>query len=152
MYDDLGYTRGPFCSPRTHRELVLPYHKRLFSFFKEHKLPIILHTCGDFRLHLPAIVEAGADCIQTLEAKTGMNVLDLAREYKTKLCFMGNLDVRAFESGDRDVIKSEVLTKLDGMKAMRAPYIFMSDHSISPKVKLADYEYALDLFRHNCRY
>ena len=81
-----------------------------------------------------------------------MNVLDLAQRYKTKLCFMGNLDVRAFESGDRGRIREECLTKLNGMKALRAPYIFMSDHSISTGVKLADYEYALELYRANCRY
>jgi uroporphyrinogen decarboxylase len=152
IYDDLGYTRGPFCSPKTHRELVFPYHRRLFSFFHEHHLPVILHTCGDFRLHLPALVEAGADCIQTLEAKTGMNVLDLASQYKDKLCFMGNIDVRALESGDRKVIEAEVLTKLNGMKALRAPYIFMSDHSVSPKVRRADYEYALELYHAHSSY
>lgn len=152
VYEDLGYTRGPFASPQCHREMVLPYHKKLFSLFKDHRLPIILHTCGDFRLHLPAILEAGADCIQAMEAKTGMNVVEMAREYKSKLCFMGNLDIRALESGDRAKIRGEWLGKLNGMKELRAPYIFMSDHSIPPSVKVADYEYALELYRDNCRY
>lgn len=152
IFEDLGYTRGPFASAELHREMILPYHKKLFGIFKDRKLPIILHTCGDFRIHLPAIIEAGVDCVQALEAKTGMNVVDLAREYKDKLCFMGNLDIRAFESGDRQKIREEVLPKLNGMKALRAPYIFMSDHSIPPSVKLADYEYVLQLYRENCRY
>jgi len=152
IYEDLGYVRGPFASPACHREMVLPHHKRLFRFFKDHGLPIVVHTCGDFRPHLDSLVEAGTDCVQTLEAKTGMNVLDLAKQYKTSLCFMGNLDVRVFESGDRRKIREECLTKLNGMKALRAPYIFMSDHSISTGVKLADYEYALELYRANCRY
>jgi uroporphyrinogen decarboxylase len=152
VYEDLGYTAASFISPACHREMILPYHKKLFSFFKDHGLPIILHTCGDFRPHLPAIVESGVDCIQAMEAKTGMNVVELAKEYKTKLCFMGNLDIRAFESGDRGKIREECMGKLNGMKAIRAPYIFMSDHSIPPSVKLADYEYALELYRANCRY
>ena len=152
IFEDLGYTRGPFASPQLHREMVLPYHKKLFALFKDHHLPIILHTCGDFRVHLPAIVESGVDCIQALEAKTGMNVLDLASQWKDKLCFMGNLDIRAFETGDRAKIKDECLTKLNGMKELRAPYIFMSDHSIPPSVKLTDYEYALNLYRDHCRY
>lgn len=152
VYDDLGYTQAPFASPDCHREMVLPYHKQLVGLFKDHGLPVILHTCGDFRPHLPAIVEAGFDCIQALEAKTGMNVVDLAGEWKDKLCFMGNLDVRAFESGDRDRIREECLGKLKGMVEQRAPYVFMSDHSIPPTVSVADYEYALGLFRENCRY
>lgn len=152
IYEDLGYTQAAFVSPSCHCALVLPHHQRLFRFFKDHGLPIIFHTCGDFRPHLPAIVAAGADCIQALEAKTGMDVVALAKEWKDRLCFMGNLDVRAFESGDRRRIASEVVGKIEGMKALRAPYIVMSDHSIPPSVHLDDYRYALDLMRRNCHY
>jgi uroporphyrinogen decarboxylase len=152
IYEDLGYTRGPFCSPRMHRQLILPHHRRLFGLFKDHRLPLIVHTCGDFRPHLPALAEAGADCIQALEAMTGMDVLDLARDWKDRLCFMGNLDIRPFESGDRTRIRDEVTRKLEGMKRLRAPWIFMSDHSIPPTVRREDYEYALDLYRAGCRY
>ena len=132
--------------------MALPYHKQVVNFLKDHDLPVFLHTCGDFRPHLPAIIEAGFDGIQAMEAKTGMNVLELAEQHKDKLCFIGNLDIRTFESGDRDRIREECLGKLNGMKKMRAPYIFMSDHSIPPTVKLADYEYALGLYRENCWY
>lgn len=152
IYEDLGYTAAPFASPACHRELILPYHKKLFGFFKDHNLPVIMHTCGDFRPHIESIIEAGVDCIQAMEGKTGMNVVTLAEQYKDKLCFMGNLDIRAMESGNRDRIKEECLGKLNGMKKLRAPYIYMSDHSIPPTVKLADYEYMLELYRDNCRY
>ncbi len=152
LYEDLGYTRGPFCSPRMHRDLIMPHHRRLIGFFKEHGLPVVVHTCGDFRPHLPALVEAGADCIQAMEAKTGMHVVELAKQWKDKLTFMGNLDIRAFESGDRTRIREECLGKLNGMKQLRAPWIFMSDHSIPPSVQVADYEYALSLYREHCRY
>jgi uroporphyrinogen decarboxylase len=152
VFDDLAYTQGPFVSPACHREFVLPYHKQVVDFLKAYQVPVFLHTCGDFRPHLPAIVEAGFDGIQTMEAKTGMNVLKLAEQYKDKLCFIGNLDIRAFESGDRDRIREECLGKLNGMKKLRAPYVFMSDHSIPPSVKVADYEFVLGLYRENCRY
>jgi len=152
IYEDLGYTAAPFASPACHRELILPHHKKLFGLFKDYKLPIILHTCGDFRPHIESIVEAGADCIQAMEAKTGMNVVKLAEQYKDKLCFMGNIDIRALESGDRERIKEECLVKLNGMKALRAPYIYMSDHSIPPSVTVSDYEYMVELFWKNCRY
>ncbi len=152
VYEDLGYTAAPFVSPACHREMIYPYHKNLFSMFKDFKLPVILHSCGDFRPHIECIIESGVDCIQAMEAKTGMSVVTLAEQYGSRLCFMGNIDVRALESGDRDRIKEECLGKLNGMKTLRAPYIYMSDHSIPPTVKLADYEYMLRLFRENCRY
>lgn len=152
LFDDLGYTQAPFASPDCHRELILPYHKKIVRYLKDHGLPVILHTCGDFRPHLPAIIEAGFDCVQAMEAKTGMNVVELAKTYKDKLCFMGNLDIRAMESGDRGRIREECLGKLEGMKKLRAPYIYMSDHSIPPTVRVADYEYMQEIFWENCRY
>ncbi|MBL7076393.1 MAG: hypothetical protein ISS31_02875 [Kiritimatiellae bacterium] len=152
IYDDLGYTAAPFVSPSCHREMIHPYHKELFDMFKDHGLPVILHSCGDFRPHIESIIESGVDCIQAMEAKTGMNVVKLAEQYKDRLCFMGNIDIRALESGDRERIRDECLTKLNGMKALRAPYIYMSDHSIPPTVTVADYEYMLELFWDHCRY
>lgn len=152
FYEDLGYTQAAFASPDCHREMILPYHKELLGFFKDHDLPVIMHTCGDFRPHLPAIVEAGVDCIQALEAKTGMNVIDLAKDWKQDLCFMGNLDIRPMESGDRAAIDAEVLPKLQGMRDLRAPYICMSDHSIPPTVAVQDYEYVLGLYKANSLY
>jgi len=152
FFEDLGYTRSPFASPACHREMVLPYHREIVGFFKDRGLPVIMHTCGDFRPHIPAIVEAGVDCIQAMEAKTGMDVVDLAGEWKDDLCFMGNLDVRAYESGDRDLLRDEILAKVEGMKRLRAPYVAMSDHSIPPSVTVTDYEWSLDLIRDHYRY
>lgn len=152
IFEDLGYTSAPFASPACHREMILPYHKKLFGLFKDYDLPVILHTCGDFRPHIESIIESGVNCIQALEAKTGMNVVDLAREYGDRLCFMGNIDVRVLASGDRALIREECLSKLNGMKKLRAPYVYMSDHSIPPNVALADYEYMLEVYRENYLY
>lgn len=152
IYEDLGYTRSAFISPELHREMVYPYHKQFFDFFKSYNLPVTMHTCGDFRVHLPAIIDSGVDCIQTLEAKTGMNVVDLAREYGNKVTFMGNIDITVLETNNRDLIKEEVLSKLNAMREMQVPYVFMSDHSISNGVDLSSYQYMLELFWANCSY
>jgi hypothetical protein len=60
--------------------------------------------------------------------------------------------IRAFENGDRHRIQEECVGKLNGMKALKVPYVFMSDHAIPPSVKVADYDYAQELFWENCRY
>jgi uroporphyrinogen-III decarboxylase len=65
---------------------------------------------------------------------------------------MGNIDIRVLESGNRDRIAVECTRKLNGMRALRAPYVFMSDHSISPNVAYGDYIFALNTYRENCAY
>lgn len=152
IYEDLGYTRSAFASPDCHREMVLPYHKQFFGFFKAQGLPIIMHTCGDFRVHLDSIYEAGVDCIQALEAKTGMDVADMSEIWKGKMCFMGNLDIRALESGDREKMRLEIESKVNRIRAMKAPYIFMSDHSIPPSVTVDDYKYCVGLYKKLAHY
>lgn len=84
-----------------------------------------------------------------MEAKAGCDVLAFARQYGEHLAFFGGMDARSFESGDRAALRREIERLLNGMRACGGRYIFGSDHSISPRVTLADYRYALDVFHDN---
>ena len=95
---------------------------------------------------------AGFDALNPMEVKSGCDVLRFAAEYGDKLAFVGGMDVRIFEAGERDMIKKEVLRLCGGMKALGARFFFGSDHSLSPKVKYEDYMYALEVYRDNCMY
>jgi uroporphyrinogen decarboxylase len=87
-----------------------------------------------------------------MEVKAGCDPLRLAQKYAEKLSFIGGLDVRILESGDHNIIKSEVVKLTNGMKDAGASFIFASDHSISTDVAYQDYQYALDIYRENCLY
>jgi len=152
IYEDMGYTQAPFISPEMQRELIMPFHKRLVSFFHDNGLPIIMHSCGKIRPFLPAIVEAGVDCLQVLEAKAGQHVAEFAEATGNKIAFMGNLNIQAFETNDRKVIDAEVLPKLEAIRKNRIPFVFHSDHSIPRTVSLDTYRYALDLWKKHGRY
>jgi len=152
LYDDLGFRNGPFFSPTVMRELFLPYFRELVGFFHDYGLPVILHTCGDVRPLVPYIVEAGFDCLQPMEAKAGNNVLVYAREFGDRIAFMGNLDITVWNTNDRARVREEVVGKLEALKRMGAAYIFHSDHSVPPDVRLETYEYALELWRQHGRY
>ncbi len=151
IYEDLGYKNGLFCSPAALKELVTPYHKRLVNYFKDHGLPVILHSCGDVRRALPSILEAGFDCLQPMEAKANMNVLELAKEYSGKIAFMGNIDVTVLNTNNKAAVKQEIEYKLKALKKLKAPYVFHSDHSIPPDVRFETYKYALEVYKANCR-
>ena len=152
LYEDLGYNKGLFCSPAILEELIIPYFKEMVDFFHGYDLPVVLHSCGNITAALPLIVKAGFDGLNPMEAKAGCDVLAFAKEYKDKLAFIGGMDARIFEWGDRAKIKDEVLRLLNGMRNIGGRYVFGSDHSISPRVKLADFKYALEVFRQNARY
>ena len=152
IYEDLGYRNGLFCSPNTLWELYLPYYKELVDFFHERGVCVILHSCGGIEKALPMIIEAGFDALNPMEVKAGCDVLRFAEQYGDKLAFVGGMDVRIFESGDRELIKREVIRLTREMKAIGVRFFFGSDHSLSPNVKYEDYKYALEIYRDNMMY
>jgi uroporphyrinogen decarboxylase len=150
--EDFGYNHGLFCSPKAMAEMIMPYEKKLVSFFKDYGLPVILHSCGGIVEAIPQIIDAGFDCLQPMEVKAGCDLLEIFDTYGTKLSYMGNIDVRALSTNDPEKIREEVLQKLKGVKERRIPYIFHSDHSIPPNVDFASYKYAVELLKDNWLY
>lgn len=152
IYEDLAFSNGLFCSPKTLKARVMPFHKKLFGFFHDHGLPVIMHSCGDVRKAVDLIREAGVDCLQPLEAKAGVDVRELAKIHGSNLCYMGNINVMKLETNDREVVRDEIVPKLEFLRENRIPYVFHSDHSIPPTVNYDTYQYALELFRKHATY
>jgi len=62
--DDLGGQRGLLVSLELYKEMIWPYHKRLFEFIKEKaesKVYIFFHNDGAVWESLPLLIEAGVD-------------------------------------------------------------------------------------------
>jgi uroporphyrinogen decarboxylase len=152
IYEDFGFRNGLFCSPATMAEMIMPYEKELVSFFHDHNLPVILHSCGDIRKAIPLIIDAGFDCLQPMEAKAGCDVVQIAKTYGNKLAYMGNIDVMKLETNDPAKVREEVVSKVSELKKMRISYLFHSHHSIPPSIQFRTYQYALAVFQENCRY
>ncbi|MFN4227490.1 MAG: uroporphyrinogen decarboxylase family protein [Candidatus Ratteibacteria bacterium] len=152
LYEDFGYSKGLFCSPQTLKEVILPYERKLISFFKDYGLPVILHTDGDIRKAIPLFIEIGIDCIQPMEAKAGLDVVELAKEYGRKISYMGNINAVVLGKNDLNKVEQEVLTKIKNLKELKIPYFFHSDHSVPPTVNFKTYSYAVKIFKENSNY
>lgn len=152
VYEDLGFNKGLFCSPKTLAELFFPYYREIVDFFHSYDLPVVLHSCGGITDALPLIIEAGFDALNPMEAKAGCDVVAYAREYGNRLAFVGGLDARILEAGDREEIKQEVTRICRAMKECGGRYLFGSDHSLSTNVDLADYEYAVEVYKTEMMY
>jgi uroporphyrinogen decarboxylase len=152
IYDDMAYTKNCFISPQMYKELIVPYTRKFVEFLKSYNVSVFMHSCGYIEPQLPNIIEAGIDCIQPLEAKTGMDIVKLANTYGDKIAFMGNIDVRALETNNKHEIEKEIVAKLKSVKENRIPYIFHTDHSISTLIEIPSYQYALEVFWQNCKY
>jgi len=152
IYEDLGYSKGLFCSPRVLEDLIFPYYREMVDFFHGYDIPVVLHSCGGITEALDLVVAAGFDALNPMEAKAGCDVVAFARRHGDRLAFVGGMDARIFESGDRRRIRDEVIRICRSMRDAGARYVFGSDHSISTNVKLADFRYALEVFRDHMTY
>ncbi len=144
IYNDMGYRKAPFFAPRLYRELFQPADRRMFDFFHTQGWQVILHSCGNVRPLVPDLIAAGIDCLNPLEVKAGMDLVELKREFGQDLAFMGGIDVRAMNDSEPGAIEREIAAKIPvAMKG--GGYIYHSDHSIPSDVSFAQYGRVLHL-------
>lgn len=151
LYDDMGYRNGPLFSPACYRELLFPAHKRACDFFKGKGMPIILHSCGGIRLLVPQLVEAGFTCLQPLEVKSGMDLIELKQSFGDVLAFMGGIDVRKMAHPDPAQVEEEIRTKVSVAK-VGGGYIYHSDHSVPDNVSFQQYCRVIELVHEYGKY
>ena len=145
IWGDVAYKKGMFFSPVYWRQYFKPWVARIAEYAHAHGLPVIYHGCGNVKAIFQDYIDIRIDGYNPLEAKAGMDVVELRRQYGQGISFCGNSNVQGWESGDRDAIRREVLRKLNAARG--GGYIFMSDHSVSSGVSGHTYDYIVKLVR-----
>lgn len=145
IWADVAYRNGPFFAPGYWREYFKPWVKAVTTEAHSRGLPVIYHGCGCVHKLLEDYIDAGIDACNPLEAKADMDAVELRRQYGHRLGICGNSDIRVWERGDRDEIRTEVLRKLNAAKG--GGYIFQSDHSVASDVSGHTYDYIVKLVR-----
>jgi uroporphyrinogen decarboxylase len=141
FYEDMGFKGRPFMSPDMYKEIVQPGHKLLFDYVHSQGLKVIVHSCGFVEPFMPGLIEAGMDCLQAMEVKAGMDVIDLGRRFGKHITFMGGLDIRELISNDKARIDTEMEKKITALQEMGCGYVVHSDHSIPSEVDYESYKY-----------
>jgi uroporphyrinogen-III decarboxylase len=134
-----------FFSPDYWRRYFKPCVKAMIELCHEHGLPVIYHGCGNVSSILEDLVEIGLDALNPLEAKAGLDVVELRRRLGHRLAFCGNMDVIAWANATKDQLKQVVLTKLNAAKG--GGFIFQSDHSVPSDIPGENYDYVVKLVR-----
>lgn len=145
IWGDVAYRRGMFFSPDVWRRMLKPHVAALIQVAHDAGLPVVYHGCGNCSVLYEDFVEMGLDAYNPLEAKAGLDVVELKKQYAGRLAFVGNIDVRVLESGDPEAIRREVLYKLRAAKG--GGWIFQSDHSVSSSVAPESYDLAIRTLR-----
>lgn len=146
VYDDMGYRNATMFSPAMFRRFEFANHKKVYDCGWSHGLPCILHSCGNVNAFVPGLIEAGLACLQPLEVKAQMDLVQLKRDYGEKLAFMGGIDVRKMAMADPGPIEEEIATKISAAK-VGGGYIYHSDHSVPDNVSFPNYVRVMELVK-----
>lgn len=145
IWGDVAYKKGMLFSPDFWRRHFKPGVKALVDECHSRGLPVIYHGCGNVNRIFEDFVDIGVDAYNPLEAKAGLDVVDLRRRFGHRIGFCGNMDVLLWANGTKEQLRRAVLTKLNAAKG--GGYIFQSDHSVPSNVSAENYEFVLGLVR-----
>ncbi len=150
IWGDVAYRNSMFFSPDYWRAYFRPWVAAMVDECHARGLPVIYHGCGNVRLIFQDFIEIGIDGYNPLEAKAGLDCVALRKQFGHRFGVCGNSNIQVWESGDRDQIRREVLTKLNAAKG--GGMIFQSDHSVSSSVSGHTYDYIVQLVRQFGKY
>lgn len=135
--DDLGTQNGLQLSLQTYREMIKPYHARLWGQIKRLSgKPLLLHSCGSIYDVIPDLIEMGVDAINPVQIRaTNMDSARLKREFGRDLTFWGGgCDTQVvLERGTPDEVEQEVRRRCDDL-APGGGFVFCQVHNIQPHV------------------
>ncbi len=150
IWGDIAYKKDMFFSPAYWRKYYKPGLKAMVDVCHQHNLPVIYHGCGNVKRVFEDFIELGIDAYNPLEAKAGLDVVELRRQYGHKIGFCGNMNVMEWADCSQAELKKIVLTKLNAAKG--GGLIFQSDHSVPSNVSGQNYEYVVNLVRQYGQY
>jgi len=145
IWGDVAYVNGMLFSPEFWRKHFKPIVREQIDICHAAGMPVIYHGCGRVSEIFDDFIGMGLDAYNPLEAKAGLDVVDLRRKYGHRIGFCGNMDVLAWANAPLADLRRLVLTKLNAARG--GGYIFQSDHSVPSNVSAERYEYVINLVR-----
>jgi hypothetical protein len=150
IWGDVAYVNGMLFSPDYWRRFFRPIVAEQIRVCHEAGLPVIYHGCGNASVLYEDFISMGLEAYNPLEAKSGLDVVDLRRKYGHRMGFCGNMDVLAWANAPLPELRKQVLRKLNAAKG--GGYIFQSDHSVPTNISAEHYDYVVNLVRSHGRY
>lgn len=111
FFDDLGGQHGPLLSPGMYRDLIQPFHRRLFSAAHElaPQAAVMMHSDGSVFDLLPDLIDAGLDVLEAVQVECAhMEPERLKDTFGTTLAFHGAISVQQLlPQGTPDAVAAE---------------------------------------------
>ncbi len=139
--DDYGFNSGPFVSPELFRRVYFPALQHICQVAHDNGVFLICHSCGNLRLILPQMIEAGIDIYQAIQPIE--DIAGLKRDFGSDLCLWGGVSNHDLVVAGPDEIRRQV----EHAMVTCAPgggFILGSSHSMTVRTPLENIVAMLD--------
>lgn len=151
--DDLGTQESSQMSPAMYREMIKPYHTKIYQFVQKNypSVKVGMHSCGAIKELIPDLIEAGVQVLNPIQISAkGMDPAELKERFGKDLVFWGGgADMQGFVNSAKT--PEEVYDHVRKLLDVFAPggnYIFAQVHNIldnvAPEKVVAIFQAALD--------
>ena len=135
--EDLGMQDRPLMRPELYREMIKPYHERLYAFAKSRcDAYLLLHTDGAVAPLIPDFIEMGVDAINPVQVSAaGMDSKALKKEFGRDITFWGGgCDSQVIlPYGSLQEVEYEVKRRIDDL-APGGGFVFAPIHNVQAGV------------------
>ena len=108
-HDDWGTQISTFLSPEMFREFIKPAYMKVYGYYKEHGVQLIVHHSDSYAATLvPDMIDMGIDIWQGVMNTN--NIPELIKQYGGQITFMGGIDSASvdYEGWTQEVVHKEV--------------------------------------------
>jgi uroporphyrinogen-III decarboxylase len=137
LMEDFGTQKGMMISPKTFKDLVAPYYKRLFTWIHANTpWKIFFHSCGGIYPIIGSLIDCGVDILNPVQTTAaGMDPNRLKAEFGEKISFWGGgidtQDVLPF--GSAELIREQVRERIE-IFGRGGGFIFNPIHNVQEDV------------------
>lgn len=138
MGDDLGTQESLQISVKMYRDLIKPYHTRIYRYVRDNYpgIKVFLHSCGAVSELIGDLIEAGIDILNPVQLSAkGMDPVNLKKNYGKHITFWGGgVDTQTtLTNGSIGDIKREVKEMME-IFSPGGGYVFTQVHNIQPNI------------------
>ncbi len=110
--EDIAFQNGPMASPKTYKQVIQPYQKKVFRAVQSWSdAPIIYHNCGSVTWQIDELIELGVAALNPVQvsAYDMGDTVSLKQRFGDRMAFWGGVDTsRVLPFGAREDVYSEV--------------------------------------------
>jgi hypothetical protein len=128
-WEDMAYKNGPMIGPDMVRRFMLPRYQKLNEVIRGAGVEVIYLDCdGNIEQLIPVWLEAGINLFWPLECASGMDPVQLRKQYGKDVILAGGLDKRELMR-DEASLRREVMSKVPYL-VESGPYFPSPDHLV----------------------